>query len=52
MWVILIAGFDTGISIQGSDYYSTLLAAIAFITNEAGWLTDIDVIDIVKPERV
>lgn len=33
MWVICIRGEDTGISIMGTDYYSTLIAAINFVSS-------------------
>lgn len=47
MWCIVISGYDTGISISGSDYYSALKAAIEFMAEEFG-IADVDAIDVMK----
>jgi hypothetical protein len=49
MWIITIAGYDTGISISASSYERALIAAIHFMVGETG-VMDADVVDVVAWE--
>jgi hypothetical protein len=50
MWVILIAGTDSGISVSGSDYYKALIAAIKVMAEGANAIAE-DLVDVIAWEE-
>ena len=47
MWVILVGGRDSGISISGSDYYDALAGAVKYVAKSLG-VVDESLIDVIS----